>query len=135
MQDWPEKEALLAAVGEFLMNDLRPQLTDARLSFRALIAANLTQVVASELKVEDVHDAAELTRLRALMPEVEAAGSEDRSARRRAIAVLNRALAERLRQGALDPEALGRARAHLQATLRDKLSVNNPLFDLAPEIE
>lgn len=135
MQDWPEKEALLAAIGEFLMNDVRPRLTDARLSFRALIAANLAQVVRSELAVEETQDAAELERLRALLPEIPIDVGSDRATRRNAIAELNRALAARLRKGALSPDVLVRARAHLFATLADKLRVNNPLFDLSPEIE
>ena len=49
MHDPPEREALLFAVAEFLTNDVKPLLTDPRLSFRALIAANLAQVVAADL--------------------------------------------------------------------------------------
>lgn len=135
MQDWPEKEALLAAVAEHLMNDVRPKIADARLSFRVLIAANLARTACAELEREDADDAAELTRLRALLPDVATDAGDDRPARRRAIRTLRAALAQTLRAGALDEPTLARVRDHLRETLKAQLQVNNPLFDLSPEIE
>jgi hypothetical protein len=131
MHDPPEREALLFAVAEFLMNDVKPLLTDPRLSFRALIAANLAQIVAAELRREHEHDAAELARLQMLLPGEPLSDEErvDPTARRRAIERLSRALVERLRAGAMSDDEEAQARRATLETLRDKLSVNNPLFD------
>ena len=122
MQEKPNNEELLAAISAFLMAELKPVITDARLSFRVLIAANLAQIVANELQKGPQQDAAELQRLKQLLPDL---SSND-------LRVLEGELAARLRDGRVDLEA---ARAHLRETLRDQLAVNNPFFDTRPEIE
>jgi len=131
MHDPPEREALLFAVAEFLTNDVKPLLTDPRLSFRALIAANLAQIVAAELQKESPHDAAELERLSVLLPHEPLAPEErvEPRARRQAIERLSRVLVDKLRAGALSAGDEAQARRAMLETLRDKLSVNNPFFD------
>ena len=121
MQEKPDKLELLQSLATFLMTEIKPHITDARLSFRVLIAANLATVVANEVRGEPAHEAAELQRLRQLLPE--RPGDNLRA--------LNVELAARLRDGRLGVEAL----PHLRETLRDQLQVNNPFFDTRPEIE
>jgi hypothetical protein len=121
MQEKPDKLELLQSLAEFLMAEIKPQITDARLSFRVLIAANLATVVANELRGEARHEEAERARLKSLLHDV--TGDDLRA--------LNVELAARLRDGRIGLEAL----PHLRDTLRDQLSVNNPFFDTRPEIE
>jgi hypothetical protein len=127
----PSKEELLAAIGEFLMNDLRPVVKDPRLSFRLLIAAHLTSVVGNELRAEAAHATARLERLRALLPDVAVApkAAPDAAARRAAISALEAALVARLRQGGLAAPAQAAARRAVLADLRDELAVGSPQFD------
>ena len=146
MQERPNKLVLLTAIARFLNEEARPALADPRLAFRALIAANLASIVASELMSDDDHLTSELTRLRAIFHDEkgpDAAGAaipEPTGARRAAVLELNTRLARALRaavgegepQGALDE---GGVAAHLRDTLRDKLSVDNPRFDTARVIE
>jgi len=122
MQEKPDREELLAAISAFLMGELKPTVTDARLSFRVLIAANLAQIVSNELREAPRHEAAERERLRQLLPDV---ATDD-------LRALQSELARRLRAGTVDAT---RARAHLIETLRDQLAVNNPFFDTRPQIE
>jgi hypothetical protein len=122
MQEKPDKEELLAAISAFLMGELKPVVTDARLSFRVLIAANLAQIVGNELRHGPRQDEAERGRLKKLLPD---ATSDD-------LHELARELATRLREGRVDLDA---ARDHLRETLRDQLTVNNPFFDTRAEIE
>ena len=133
MQDLPPKEVLLDAVARFLDSDLRPAVKHPGLAFRLRVAANLLRVVALECQEEEGHDQAELERLRALFPAQAELEGSGRAAVRAALAELNASLAEQLRAASWD-EA-GPSREHVVATLRDKLAVVNPRFDLSPEIE
>ncbi len=130
MQDPPDKATLLDAVAQFLALELKSAVADPKLGFRVLIAAHLTASVAAELRGDEAQDAAELARLRALLPDV-AAQQKDPSPRAQ-IQALNRELAARLRDGRL---SAGAAFDHLQQTLAEKLAVVSPRFDLRPEIE
>jgi hypothetical protein len=134
MQHRPDKATLLDAVVQFLAAEVHPTVADKALAFRVLIAANLCAVVAAELRAEDDHDAAELTRLRALLPDVDAgpgAHAPRRSETHAALLALNRALCERIRAGATGPDVW----RHVRATLREQLAVANPRFDASDEIE
>ena len=138
MQERPNKLVLLTAIARFLNEEARPALADPRLAFRALIAANLASIVASEMMSDDDHLMSELTRLRAIFQdEPDAAGSpipERTDARRGAVLELNTRLAHALRaaEGSVDQAKVA---AHLRDTLRDKLAVDNPRFDTARVIE
>ena len=100
-----------------------------------LIAANLAMVVASEIRSEEGQNAAELGRLRDLLPDVVVPSDQTMEGSRKAIATLNAALAERLRSGAFDAPAFARATAHVKQTLMEKLAVNNPRFETSLDIE
>lgn len=134
MQDSPSKTELLQAVAKFLSEDLRGAVKDQALAFRVLIAANLVQIVATEIEAEEKHDAAELSRLFTLL---RASGEPATTAsdRRGQIRGLNEQLAAKIRAGSLDATPGGGAWQHVQETLREKLQVDNPRFDLKKEIE
>ena len=133
MQDRPEKEVLLDALANFLIQQVRPAVSDPGLNFRVLIAANIAMQVAAEIRGEESQDAAELTRLRELLSDVPVSSDlTTRSGQQVATKALNQALAERLKTGSVD---FAKATAHLKQTLIKKLAVNNPRFDTALDIE
>lgn len=151
MQDSPDKEELLDAIARFLERDVRgallsnassrdrdaPAKSAQALAFRVLIAANLARIAAAEIRAEDEQDLAQLDRLRALLPSI-AIDDVDlarRAGRREATLRLERALCDRLRAGSLEVDFRARAFVHLRETLREKLAIGNPRFDLRDEIE
>ncbi len=123
MQDPPEKEALLFAIARFLEEDVRPQIKDARLNFRVLIATHLAATVANECRSGAADEAAAVARMRAIYTNAPDATFRDLEAR----------LAKDLRAGNLagDPKVT----QHVKATLLAKLAVNSPRFDTRAEIE
>jgi Domain of unknown function (DUF6285) len=132
MQDPPDKETLLDAVALFLVGELKGAVADPKLGFRVLIAAHLTASVAAELRADEAQDAAELARLRALLPD---APGEPAANCRSEIRRLNGELAARLRDGRLEGGRWQAALEHLQQTLAEKLRVVSPRFDLRPDVE
>lgn len=127
MQDRPTATELLAAVRAFLEEDLVPTL-DGRRRFHALVAANVLGIVERELATEEETLAGEWERLAALdgrgtaRPPTLAALRDD-------VRTRTSALAERIRAGACDAEPLAaRVRAHVRATVVEKLRVANPRF-------
>lgn len=152
MQERPDRSALLEAVSRFLLSEVHPLLGEATpqtpqtlvdrkaVAFRVLIAANLAQVVAAELRdqADEVRDQAELDRLRALLPDADAAPAADvlpGAARRQALRAANRALCAALRNNTLPADQHPQALAHLRETLRADLRLSNPRFDLSNSIE
>jgi Domain of unknown function (DUF6285) len=139
MQERPNKLALLAAIARFLVEDVRPALSDPRLNFRALIAAHLASVVAAELTSDEESVGRDLARLRRFFPESAAspAPGDALSARRALVADLNARLATELREGtpAREPGELAAIAAALRESLREKLAIENPRFDTSPAIE
>jgi hypothetical protein len=133
MQTRPDGSTLLDAVATFLLTEIAPKLeADKALQFRLMIAANLSTVVAGELRTEDDRFAAEAARLSALLPGV--AGIAGLSSPRRdhrlaALTTLEAALAARLRANGPDDGAL----AHLWETAKQTLRVTNPRFDLSED--
>jgi hypothetical protein len=140
MQERPSKLVLLSAIARFLVEDARPALSDPRLAFRALIAANLASIVASELSSDAEATRSELTRLRALFPDAPPAGESpegehgEQDPRDQVVALTER-LARRLREESPGQDELARIAAALRESLREKLAVDNPRFDTSPEIE
>lgn len=134
MQTRPDQPDLLDALATFLLGDVSPALEkDKALQFRVLIAANLASMVAGELRTEAARFDAEVARLKALLPAEAAAlplSSPDRATRLAALEQLNRALATKLRAGALSAEHETQALEALLTTARDTLAVTNPRFDL-----
>jgi hypothetical protein len=136
MQRRPDQGAMLRAVAKFLESEVRPKLkSDASLSFRALVASSLCQLVAAELDLEDGAEGAELDRL------VTLGLSKDpdrttKEARRRAVRTANKALSARIRAGEIaNEEERERIWEHVQLTLRGELLMASPRFDTSLEIE
>lgn len=136
MQQRPDPGALLDAVAQFLLTEIQPALSDKRLAFRALIAANLVNIVSCEGKAGPAQQLAELSRLRQLMPDAasddpNAPGAAERTA---ALQKLNALFCRRLRERTLaadDPAV----RAHVRQSLIEALATANPRFELADDIE
>jgi hypothetical protein len=133
MQDRPDRHALLTAVAGFLKSDVMPAIKDPGVRFRLLVATHVLGVVDRELAGEHGAWAGQRDRLVALGIAVPA-DLLDEPARRAAIAGAHAELVARIDGAARDAD-LSAERAHIAATLREKLAVVNPRFDLSPTIE
>ena len=127
MQDRPTSLELIRAVRETLEREVAPALADARLRYRALIAANVLRILERELPGEDARLAAELAALDALLGRARDRSPDTLEARRQAVLDANRALCERIRRGDADA---GPWRDRVLDCLREAvaaaLAVNNP---------
>jgi len=127
MQDRPGATELLEAVRAFLEEEVVPALDGPR-QFHARVAANVLAIVGRELAGEEASLLAEWGRLAGLLgrpseppPRLEAL--------RAAVRDGTAALAERIRRGDADAGPFRHAlRAHVRATVEDKLRVANPRF-------
>ena len=132
MQNRPDPSTLLDAVASFLIAEVVPKLeAEKALQFRVMIAANVANVVAGELRTEDDRFAAEAARLTKLVPGA-AAGtltSVRRDQRLAALAALDAALVKKLQTEGTGPDAL----EHLWQTAKETLAVTNPRFDLSDD--
>lgn len=128
MQDRPTALELLAAVRAFLEDDLVPTL-EGRRRFHALVAANVLGVVERELAGEEEQLARQWDRLAQLFGLDPSTRPGAVSGLREAVRVLETRLAERIRAGEADGgEFASRVRAHVHATVLEKLQVANPRF-------
>ena len=114
MQDQPTPSEVIAAVATFLKTVVAAQTTGAT-SFQARVAANALEMMRRQLDLAPAEDAAELTRLKALL---KADGS---------LAELNVELAHRIEAGELDLTTPGLS-DHLWATTMAKLAVDQPTY-------
>jgi hypothetical protein len=114
-QDRPSAAELLAAIRDFLEREVQPTL-DARTGFHLRVAINSLAILEREATLGPQADADELVRLRKLL------GRSDGN-----LADLNAELARRLREGRLD-EQDSALMAHLEATIRDKMTIANPRY-------
>ena len=127
MQDRPTAVELLNAVREFLEQDVMPGL-EGRKRFHALVSANVLAIVAREIAGEETMLVAEWERLRDLL------GTDDAPPARlgdlrTAVDALTRRLCDRIRAGDADAGPFGDAvRAHVRATVVDKLRIANPKY-------
>lgn len=135
VQTRPDASTLLEAVSTFLLEEIAPKLKDEKaLTFRLMIAANLANIVAAELRTQDDRFSHEARRLKALLP-----GAADESKlwssksaeRNEALLALEKELAARLRSGRvkIDDKVID----HLVQTAKDTLAVVSPRFDLGDE--
>lgn len=127
MFEQPNAAELIAAVRTHLEGQVIPTLTDARLRFQTLVAANVLAVVERELALGEEALAAAYARLAAL----DGAPSEPPSGAALAAAVKasSRALCTRIRAGEFDHGPRRAALlAHLRQTASDELRVANPKF-------
>ena len=124
MQDRPTLTELLDAVRGFLEKDVVPAL-DGTAKFHARVAANVLAIAARELALEPGQLADEWARLDALLGP--APRPAEAAAQRAALQERNEALCARIRAGEADAEPFRAAvRAHVEATVREKLAVANP---------
>lgn len=124
MQDHPTAHDLILAVAQFLNTELALTLHDPRQKFRALVAANVLQIVARELEMGDGQLHAERERLNALLNEN--ASSENV---RQDVERMTRVLAQKIRAGDADAGEFHEAVfAHVEQTVIEKLQVANPKY-------
>ena len=111
-QDRPTAQELVTAVREFLEHDVMAA-TEGRVQFHTRVAVNVLNIVARELEYGDDFAAHERARAAALLGHD---GDVD---------TLERELAAAIRSGAVDDHDAG-VRAHVRATIREKLLIANP---------
>ena len=134
MQDRPAATELLAAVRQFLRDEVAPALGDPRLRFRALIAANVVGIVVRELAGEEDRLLAEWERLGALLgvgisPTAEPAPPATLDELRAAIDARKRELCERIQAGEADEGPWRReVLAYARWSVEEKLRVANPRY-------
>ena len=114
-QDRPTASELLAAIADFLREEVTPVLDRAepRLGFQMRVAANALSILEREARLGPAADAREHARLVKLL------------GRDGSLAELNRELARELREGKCD-ERDAILMAHLEATIADKIAIANP---------
>ena len=127
MQDRPGVCELLDAVRAFLEEEVVPALEGPR-QFHARVAANVLSIVGRELAGEEASLLAEWQRMARLT-----GGASEPPPRLEALRAAVRegaaALAERIRRGDADAGPFrDSVRAHVRATVEDKLRVANPRF-------
>ena len=128
MQDRPSVSELLRAVRGFLEDDLVPAL-EGRRRFHALVAANVLTIVERELGGEEEQLARQWDRLAEHFRLDPGTRPGAPSALRAAIRDLETRLVERIRSGEADAGDLAvRVRAHVRATVLEKLAVANPRY-------
>jgi hypothetical protein len=114
MQDEPTPEELLKAVADFLRSDIAPTIGGHH-AFKLRVSINALDLVTRQLTLESRSDGAEATRLSRLL------GMQG------SLTELNRILADRIANGAIDLQTPGLA-DHLWQTTMDKLAVDQPNY-------
>jgi hypothetical protein len=112
MQDRPNVSELVAAVREFLEQDVMAA-TEGRVHFHTRVAVNALGMIERELVHRASFAAAEQQRAETLL------------GHRGDVEVLERELAARIRDGSLD-DRFDEVREHIRATVREKLLIANP---------
>ena len=123
MQDRPRSDELAEAVREFIETEVLPTIDDARLRFRALVAANGLGILERELMLGTPLLRQEVGALARLLGRDDAIPDDLDELRQRA-GDLNRELSRRIRAGDAPEGTL----AHLLATVADKLRVASPRY-------
>ena len=127
MNDRPNAVELVNAVRQYLESELLPTLTDARLKFQTLIAANVLSIAERELKTEEVDLTVEL----AVYAELRKLGEKPVTLMelRAAVWTANALLCEKIRRGDYDEPAEFKALARqLRQFVERKLQVANPRY-------
>jgi Domain of unknown function (DUF6285) len=128
MNDRPTAVELVVAVRQFLETELMPTLSDARLRFQTLVAANVISIVERELPAEEAALRDEWVALCAFLNEPPAEHGRLADLRS-AIAAANDNLCRRLRAGDYDaPEKFTQLRTFVRAGVIRKLHVANPRY-------
>ncbi len=117
MKDRPVAQELIEAVRYFLEQELLPGLTDPRLKYQTLIAANVLAIAERELAADP---SIELRQQEALAQLLQQSGKLDE---------LNQQLCQMIRHGAFDdPESFRRVLAILREQVIHKLEIANPRY-------
>jgi len=114
MQDEPTPTELIKAVADFLRNEITPEIKGHN-AFKLRVAINALDLVTRQLALANDSDAAEATRLKALL------GIEG------SLLELNRALSDRIANDEVDMQTPGLSE-HLWQTTMDKLAVDQPNY-------
>ena len=114
MQDEPTPTELIKAVADFLRTEITPAIKGHN-AFKLRVGINALDLVTRQLALEGPSDAAEATRLKALL------GMDG------SLMELNRALAEKIAKGEVDLNTPG-LKEHLWQTTMDKLAVDQPNY-------
>ena len=113
MHDAPSAKELIEAVKAFIDKTAAPQLT-GHAAFHARVASNALATVLRELEIRPAAEAAEKTRLEALLGTTGATANE-----------LNQQLCDAIRTGVMDLSTPGLL-LHLKSTTIAQLSVDQP---------
>jgi hypothetical protein len=130
MQDRPTAVELIEAVRDFLAGEVVPALADRSVRYRMRIALHVLGIVAREVPEEEIRLHAEREALLTLLDLPHPAPSCDPRLLRAWVLEANRALCERIRDGAADAGPWReRVLAHLQQVVEEKLQGSNPDFN------
>jgi len=128
MNDRPTAAELIDAARLYLEKELLPVLSDARLRFQTLVAANVLAVAARELLAEEAALAEEHRALAALLG-TQGEPPAGLGELRRAVRGQNEELCRRIQAGAFDdPERWREAAAVVRRLVVRKLEVANPRY-------
>jgi hypothetical protein len=128
MNDRPTARELVAAVRGYLETDLLPTLSDPRLRFQTLIAANVLAIAGRELASEEAALQEEYELLAGILNET-APPPQCSAELREAVRQANRQLSARIRGGEFDDGVRFRALAAvLRRLVVGKLEVANPRY-------
>ena len=114
MQDEPTPTELVKAVADFLRTEIASVIKGHN-AFKLRVGINALDLVTRQLALETPADAAETSRLKALL------GIEG------SLLELNRALSEKIAKGEVDLNTPG-LKEHLWQTTMDKLAVDQPNY-------
>ena len=124
MQDRPTAHELLAAVEDFLRDDVMPNIGGSR-SFHARVAANALAIVRRELTYEEAQLSAEWDGLAELLGA--ARRPKSNKAARAMLVERTGELCDRIRRGDADDSEFRRlVLRHLRMSIRNNLLVSNP---------
>jgi hypothetical protein len=128
MNDRPTSAELIAAARQYLEGELIPTLTDGRLRFQTLVAANVLAIVERELHTEEDHLLQEWQELSRLV-ELEGQAPQRLPALRQNVHEANVELCRRIRQGAFDEcSRFLSLSGRLRQMVERKLEVANPRY-------
>jgi hypothetical protein len=128
MNDRPTAGELVAAARQFLEGELIPTLTDARLRFQTLVAANVLSIIERELRAEEEHLLQEWQWLSELL-EFNGPAPLRLAVLRERVREANEELGRRIRQGVFDERSCFLALSRqLRQIVERKLEIANPRY-------
>jgi hypothetical protein len=128
MNDRPTAAELVLAARQYLEREIIPTLTDARLRFQTLVAANVLMIVERELHTEEEHLLQEWQWLAEVL-QLNGPAPQRLTALRQGVREANEQLCRRIRQGAFDERSCYLALSgQLRQIVERKLEVANPRY-------